>query len=405
MLEGSLHRQGPGLLQTLVESLDSLRLLGRRSWLAMLGIAVGCAAIVALLNIGQNAANEAMTAFKGMGAESIVASFPFSPLNSRTLPPTLDTRSLLKRLPAIAQVAPTTFHSGQVGYAGRTVDAVVLGTTGGLAETLDLKLAQGRFISDFDQQATYIVAGAKVAHELGIGGPGRSLIAGMQLQIEGYLFEVIGIARPQAPNPLIPIQVDEALFIPIESMRRLQPSPQISSVIAKVHDRGVITESAQDLRAYLEGVLKGHDVEVLVPQQLIDSLTHQSNTFSYLLAGLGGISLLVGGAGVMNVMLMNVSERRREIGVRMALGARARDIRMLFLLEAACLSVMGSLVGAAVGLLSAFLFVWFSGWRFTLAIESLPLGVGSSLLIGLFFGLYPAVTASRMQPVQALRDD
>ena len=405
MLEGSVHRQGPGFLQTLVESLDSLRLLGRRSWLAMLGIAVGCAAIVALLNIGQNAANEAMTAFKGMGAESIVASFPFSPLNSRTLPPTLDTRSLLKRLPAIAQVAPTTFHSGQVRYAGRTVDAVVLGTTGGLAETLDLKLAQGRFISDFDQQATYIVAGAKVAHELGIAGPGRSLIAGMQLQIEGYLFEVIGIARPQPPNPLIPIQVDEALFIPIESMRRLQSSPQISSVIAKVHDGGVITESAQDLRAYLEGVLKGHDVEVLVPQQLIDSLTHQSNTFSYLLAGLGGISLLVGGAGVMNVMLMNVSERRREIGVRMALGARARDIRMLFLLEAACLSVTGSLVGAAVGLLSAFLFVWFSGWRFTLVIESLPLGVGSSLLIGLFFGLYPAVTASRLQPVQALRDD
>lgn len=405
MLEGSVHRQGPGFLQTLVESLDSLRLLGRRSWLAMLGIAVGCAAIVALLNIGQNAANEAMTAFKGMGAESIVASFPFSPLNSRTLPPTLDTRSLLKRLPAIAQVAPTTFHSGQVRYAGRTVDAVVLGTTGGLAETLDLKLAQGRFISDFDQQATYIVAGAKVAHELGIAGPGRSLIAGMQLQIEGYLFEVIGIARSQPPNPLIPIQVDEALFIPIESMRRLQSSPQISSVIAKVHDGGVITESAQDLRAYLEGVLKGHDVEVLVPQQLIDSLTHQSNTFSYLLAGLGGISLLVGGAGVMNVMLMNVSERRREIGVRMALGARARDIRMLFLLEAACLSVTGSLVGAAVGLLSAFLFVWFSGWRFTLVIESLPLGVGSSLLIGLFFGLYPAVTASRLQPVQALRDD
>ncbi|UVL86210.1 ABC transporter permease [Pseudomonas sp. B21-028] len=405
MLEGSLHRQGPGLLQTLIESLDSLRLLGRRSWLAMLGIAVGCAAIVALLNIGQNAANEAMTAFKGMGAETIVASFPFSPLNSRALPPTLDTRSLLKKLPAIAQVAPTTFHSGQVRYAGRTVDAVVLGTTGGLAETLDLKLAQGRFISDFDQQATYIVAGAKVAHELGVGGPGRPLVAGMQLQIEGYLFEVIGIARPQAPNPLIPIQVDEALFIPIESMRRLQPSPQLSSVIAKVRNGAVITESAQDLRTYLEGVLKGHDIEVLVPQQLIDSLTHQSNTFSYLLAGLGGISLLVGGAGVMNVMLMNVSERRREIGVRMALGARARDIRMLFLLEAACLSVTGSLVGAAVGLLSAFLFVWFSGWRFTLAIESLPLGVGSSLLIGLFFGLYPAVTASRLQPVQALRDD
>lgn len=405
MPEGSLHHQGPGFLQTLIESLDSLRLLGRRSWLAMMGIAVGCAAIVALLNIGQNAANEAMTAFKGMGAESMVASFPFSQLNNRALPPTLDTRSLLKKLPSFAQVAPTTFHSGEVRFAGRKVDSAILGTTGGLAETLDLKLAQGRFISDFDQHATYIVAGAKVANELGLGRPDRPLVRGMQLQIEGYLFEVIGIAQPQIPNPLIPIQVDEALFIPIESMRRLQPSPQINSVIATVHDGAMITESANDLRAYLEGLFKGRDVEVLVPQQLIDSLTRQSNTFSYLLAGLGGISLLVGGAGVMNVMLMNVSERRREIGLRMALGARARDIRMLFLLEAACLSVTGSLVGAAIGLLSAFLFVWLSGWRFTLALESLPMGVGSSLLIGLFFGLYPAVTASRLQPVQALRDD
>ncbi|MCL6483471.1 MAG: FtsX-like permease family protein, partial [Janthinobacterium lividum] len=128
------------------------------------------------------------------------------------------------------------------------------------------------------------------------------------------------------------------------------------------------------------------------------------NTFSYLLAGLGGISLLVGGVGVMNVMLMNVSERRREIGVRMALGARPRDIRNLFLLETATLSVAGALLGALLGLIVSYSFTRISGWKFTLVPESLLLGCGSSLLIGLFFGLYPAISAARLQPVQALRD-
>lgn len=107
----------------------------------------------------------------------------------------------------------------------------------------------------------------------------------------------------------------------------------------------------------------------------------------------------------MNVMLMNVSERRREIGVRMALGARARDIRTLFLLEATTLSVAGAVLGALLGVAVAYVFTLFSGWQFSLSLSSLPLGIGSSLLIGLFFGLYPAIAASRLSPVVALRDE
>jgi putative ABC transport system permease protein len=107
----------------------------------------------------------------------------------------------------------------------------------------------------------------------------------------------------------------------------------------------------------------------------------------------------------MNVMLMNVSERRREIGIRMALGARQRDIRNLFLLEAVTLTAVGALCGAVVGMTAAYLYAWMSGWQFSLAVAALPLGVGSTLLVGLFFGIYPAVSASRLQPVEALRDE
>lgn len=170
-------------------------------------------------------------------------------------------------------------------------------------------------------------------------------------------------------------------------------------------DTSDLNTAADALKTYLGGLSRDRKAEVLVPQHLLDGLARQANTFAYLLAGLGGISLLVGGVGVMNVMLMNVAERRREIGIRMALGARARDIRNLFLIEAATLSVAGALLGASTGLAAAYTFVRISGWSFSLAPLSLPLGICSALTVGLFFGLHPALAAARLQPVQALRDD
>ncbi len=148
-----------------------------------------------------------------------------------------------------------------------------------------------------------------------------------------------------------------------------------------------------------------NEARVQVSQQVLDGLKRQTRTFTYLLAGLGIISLLGGGVGVMNVMLMSVAERRREIGVRMALGARQRDIRNLFLIEAVTLTAAGALSGAVLGVAAAYLYARFSGWTFSLAYAALPLGMGSTLLVGLFFGLYPAVSAARLQPVEALRDE
>lgn len=398
MGERNASRYGPTPVQALLEALESLRMLGRRSVLALIGIAVGCAAVVALLNIGNSAGSEATSIFKDLGTNKLVVSFLAKPGSTSLAPALIDVKSLLIAVPEIEQVAPLNIHSALIRHHGETSDATIIGTTSGLASILGLRLRQGRFLSDFDRQATYAIAGADITRKLG-------LRPGSRLQAEGYLFEIIGIIDEIAANPLTPINVNDSVFVPIEGMRRLQSSPEISMILAET--RGVLhlDSYAQSLKTYLGTVSNGRDVHVQIPRHLIDSLERQSDTFTYLLGGLGGISLLVGGVGVMNVMLMNVTERRREIGVRIALGARPCDIRNLFLLEASALSTIGALLGATVGLAFAYAFAELYSWPFSLSSLSLPLGIISSSAIGLFFGLYPAMTAARMQPIQALRDD
>lgn len=386
-------------IQALLEALDSLRLLGKRSVLALLGIAVGCAAVVALLNIGHNAAHEATHAFKEMGTNILVATFPSQLGKHRpVVASSLDARALRLAVSGVAYVTALSPFFASIRHSGHVVDATIHGTTPQLLPVLELQLTQGRFLSDFDRSTTYAVVGASVAKKLEIQ-------VGDRLPIEGYLFEVVGITVSTPHNLLVSVSPDDSIFIPIEGMRRLRPTPEIGSIVAQVKDTSRLTKDSFELKTYLQEMANGREVEVQVPQKLLEGLTRQANAFSYLLVGLGGISLLVGGVGIMNVMLMNVAVRRREIGVRMSLGARARDIRNLFLFEAAVLSIAGAFLGTAIGLACAYAFVKFSGWAFSLSPLSLPLGMCSALAVGIFFGLHPAQSAARLQPVQALRDD
>lgn len=394
-------KYGPTFAQQVGESFNSLRQLGRRSLLALLGITVGSAAIIALLNIGHAAAEDAMLAFREMGTDRLVVNFPLVQ-NAGPLPGALDTYALTHAIPDIASIAPLSFQAMNVRHNGRDTQTRLIGTTPELATVINLTMAEGRFLSEFDRKSAFAVVGAQIAQEL--GSEGRSLRAGDSLQIGHYLFDIIGVARPLAPNALIPVVPDMSIMIPLEGLQRLQPAPEIGSIVARAEPSADLPMTAQKLHAYLSTLLAGRPVDVQIPTQLLDGLKRQADTFSYLLAGLGGISLLVGGVGVMNVMLMNVTERRREIGLRLALGARPSDIRALFLLEASALSIAGALLGAMLGVLSAYAFAYFSGWIFSLDPHALPLGIGSSLLIGLFFGIHPAIAAARLQPLEALRD-
>ncbi|WP_233981138.1 ABC transporter permease [Pectobacterium versatile] len=396
---------GPSLQQRLLEPLNSLILLGRRAVLALLGIAVGCGSVVALLNIGHNAEAEAMGVFRGMGSDLLVASVQNRAGNHATgsAPADLDITVLRKNLPDIEAATPLIVTSTEARLRGRSLSTMVVGSRAELSDVLELKLAQGRYLSDFDEQSTYIVLGANVAEQWASQGGVAAL--GERVQVSGYLFEIVGTLQPQERNPLVPVSVDDSILMPISGMRRVMPTPQIVSVIARNGNSDTLMQTGAQLKDYLASLMPKFDIGVQIPQQLLEGMAQQSRMFSWLLAGLGGISLLVGGVGVMNVMVMNVSERRREIGVRMALGARPRDIAGLFLLEAVVLSACGALIGAVCGVVAAWLFVFFSDWSaFSLSGLSLPLGIGSSLAIGLFFGLNPAMTAARLEPVQALRD-
>ncbi|MFK3772919.1 ABC transporter permease [Pseudomonas sp. NPDC089406] len=392
---GPPEHYGPGLQMRLGESVASLRQLGRRAWLAVLGIAVGCAAVVALLNVGHSAAMHAQQLFQGMGSELMVANLiPVEDSASRVAA-VLD----LQALPAALRgLAPMAMAVADARSTSACQSVMVVGSTPALAGVLGLQVQQGRLLAARDADSTHVLLGAGLAQQLGASAGGR-------LQLGRYLFEVVGVLAPQGYNPMVPVAVDDALLMPLPGLRRLSASAQPSVVLALAGDGAGVAEAARVLQVFLQGRLPTVQVEVLLAQQLLDGMARQARLFTGLLAGLGAIALLVGGVGVMNVMLMNVSERRREIGVRMALGARPVDIAWLFLLEAALLAVAGALLGALVGLLAAWAFTAGSGWLLRLDPWSIPLGVASALGCGVFFGLQPALAAARLEPVVALRDD
>lgn len=391
------------LSQLLHEAFVSLRTLGKRSILALLGIVIGSSSVVALINIGHNASVDAAMIFKDMGTDTLVAQFPSKGSNNVPMRTRLDLDSVRLAVPAIANIGALSLFSGPIVFHGRTANANFVGSTPDIQQAMRLALREGRFLASFDANETYAVVGDQVAQTL--GAPGDPLRLGDRVRINDYLFLIIGILHNQPRAMLMPVQANESLFIPAEGMRRIFPSPQINNVIIRATPGQDMDQVARDTAAALQPQLTEHNVDITVPQQMIDGMTRQSRTFAYLLLALGAISLVGGGVGVMNVMLMNVSERRREIGIRMALGARQRDIRNLFLLEAVTLTAVGALCGAVLGMTAAWLYAWLSGWAFALAVAALPLGVGSTLLVGLFFGIYPAVSASRLQPVEALRDE
>ena len=391
------------LSQLLHEAFVSLRTLGKRSILALLGIVIGSSSVVALINIGHNAAVDAAMIFKDMGTDTLVAQFPPKGTGNVPMRTQLDLDAVRQAVPGIAHIGALSLFSGPVVFHGRTTNANFVGSTPDIQQAMRLNLGEGRFLSSFDANETYAVIGAQVAQALGTASDPVKL--GERVRINDYLFLIIGILHEQPRAMLMPIQGGESLFIPAEGMRRIYATPSISNVVIRAAPGQDMERMAQDATAALQRQLTDHTVDIQVPQQMIDGMTRQSRTFAYLLLALGAISLVGGGVGVMKVMLMNVSERRREIGIRMALGARQRDIRNLFLLEAVTLTAVGALCGAVLGITAAWLYAWLSGWAFTLAAPALPLGVGSTLLVGLFFGIYPAVSASRLQPVEALRDE
>ncbi|MGG5888426.1 ABC transporter permease [Falsiroseomonas sp. HC035] len=387
------------LRRVVAEAAANLLASRQRSALALLGIVIGAAAVIAMLNVGAIARNETVRQFRQLGTDILTLRVDGTTgMGSFQL---ADVEALPREVPMVAEIAPFVIGGGSVGHEGQVGNGSHLGVTAAFARVSRLRMQGGRFISDLDRYELYAVVGHGLARQLST--PYAPLRVGSNLRIGRYVFAVIGILDPVLHSPMMPVDIDSTLFVSIPNVRRIMANPALSMAIARMRPDADADQTTAQIQRYFAPKLRDAILSVQSARQLIAGMQSQMQLFTLLLGAVGAIALALGGVGVMNIMLVSIAERRREIGVRLAIGAEPGDIRTLFLAEAVLLSVTGGVLGIFLGIAGAWGFAWLSGWEFVISPSAAPLGAGVSVAVGIFFGFYPAVMASRLDPIEALR--
>ncbi|MCC7276329.1 MAG: ABC transporter permease [Alphaproteobacteria bacterium] len=383
---------------------DSFRnLVGnkQRSLLALLGIVIGTASVIAMVNIGSIVRNEALRQFEAMGTDLVTIS-----MQSASDPRGLSEREvdeLAARVPGIATATAYGSRTLEMTPDGRTqIWASMIGSTSQFMRVAEVAVVRGRALSALDGPELYAIAGEELVRQwrrAGLElGPG-SKIDGP----DGSIVTIVGILGTASFNPLLGLDLNKSLLLSAAAFARLMPESVLASVAIRAADEADPREVARATEARLRATYPGQTIQARSAEQLIEQMANQMRLYTLLLGAIGGISLVVGGVGVMNVMLVAVTERRREIGIRMAIGARRRSIVSMFLTEAICLSLTGGLIGTLIGIGTAHTASSLAGWTFQLAPSAIPFGAGVSAAVGIVFGYLPARQASRVDPIQALR--
>lgn len=386
------------------EALVSLNANRQRTVLALVGLALGVAAVTAMVSVGVTARAEALKRFKDLGTETmLIRKSAGNPAGrrSRAAIRMEDVAALPQQASTIVAAAPGSQVFGAVAYRGRALGPKgIVGVAQAVADLNKLPLVAGRFISDLDAHRQYCVVGDSIAQAMRAAGAQR--IVGEALTVAGRLYTVIGALAHTPESSLRPFRPDESVFLPITTAQRVF-GIEIQFVVARMAAEADNRIAAAEAQAHFENRTPGLRVRAQTAEDIIATLRQQMRLFTLLLAAVGGISLVVGGAGAMNVMLASVAERRREIGVRRALGARRRDIRNQFLIEAVTLSLAGGALGIALGVIVPYAICVYAGWSFLVAPTAMLAGFGVATGIGVFFGAYPARRAAQLNPIAALR--
>jgi len=390
-----------------------------RSVLTMLGIIIGVAAVITMVAVGNGATQRVQDQMKGLGSNiMLVLPGGVSQAGVRLGAQTRqrlteeDAQASAAEIPQVQVAAPTSRSSGQLVYGNVNWGTSIFGITNDYLEARDWPLKSGRGFDagELAGSAKVALLGATVARELfGDVDPVDQMV-----RVRGIPMTVIGLLESKGQNSMGQDQ-DDAIMVPISTLRnriwggdassRLK---SISSISVKVRDgenMKVVEESIKDLLRQRFKVAAGGDDPFTVRNltEILQAQEESSRVMTMLLAAVAGISLVIGGIGIMNIMLVSVTERTREIGLRMAVGARGRDILAQFLIEAITLSLIGGAIGVALGALSTIAIGRFADWQVSLSLGSILLAVGFSGFVGVFFGFYPARRASRLLPIQALR--
>ncbi|MFO7818419.1 MAG: ABC transporter permease [Thermodesulfobacteriota bacterium] len=390
--------------ENIKEALRSLLGSKQRTLLALLGIVIGIGSVIAMVSIGTIVQNEALRQFKEMGTDILQVSpeHGSGSRNNKAEFSLSDALRLDSMCGMIDIATPKTSTYGKLQFSGEVMDVPALGVTEAAKDLFKVNMVAGRFLSDLDVNMFYCVLGAKVADFLARQGVNKPL--GRKIIFNKKHFMIIGVAERMSMNSMRPYEINEGIIIPVSTSFRFPRSPKIQSITARVASGHAINPAIDQLKTYFQNEA-GVKVRVTSAEELINKMQKQMRMFTLLLGAIGSISLIVGGVGVMNVMLVSVSERKREIGIRRALGAKRMDIQAQFIIESLILCFVGGILGIGIGIGSSYVISRFSGWQFMVSPLSIILGVGVSVLIGLFFGFYPARQAAAQSPIEALRAD
>jgi putative ABC transport system permease protein len=385
-----------------------------RSGLTMLGIVIGNASVIAMVGIGQGTKQLASDQFESLGP-NVIFVVPGAEEERRTtfnLPKTLvweDAKAIAKQVPTVKEVAPQISNNELITYRNRNSNQLVVGTTAEYLSVRSFDLAKGRFFNDIDLKRNnrVVVLGSEIAEKLfSLQNP-----LGKTIRIKNISFEVIGIM--EAKGSFLGTNQDTTVYIPLTTMANQivgETSPygtELSFISIAAKDESSIRAAKfqiENLLRLRHQITSKDDFTVRTQQDVISIVGTVTSGLTVLLTAIAGISLLVGGIGVMNIMLVAVSERTKEIGLRKAIGAQEGDILAQFLIEATILSAAGGIIGIAIGVGGIVLVGLFSPLTPAISPVAILLSVGVSGGIGLFFGVFPAKSAAKLDPIVALRN-
>ena len=402
--------------QAILEALESLSGNKMRSGLTIMGIVIGVAAVIAMLGIGQGAQDTITGSISGIGSNLLfVFSGNFQEDVRNVEPITMGDVNALNdkfQAPSIAEVAPVLQSNVQVSFSGETASTTVNGVTPAYGVVRNWGVTEGEFINDEHVlgMASVALIGPEVADKL---FDRRDGITGETVRIEGQPYRIIGVLESKGGGSFG--SEDNVIMVPFSSAQNRLVSrdrDEVDVVYIQAVDADSVDlasdEIAQVLRYRHRTELGADDFTIFSQQDFVETAQTITGVFTIFLGGVAGISLLVGGIGIMNIMLVSVTERTREIGLRKALGARKRDILIQFLTESALLSMFGGVLGIGFGWLIAFVvgkIAEASGTPIApnIGLDAILLATLFSAAVGVFFGIYPANRAANLVPVEALR--
>ncbi|MGQ9729948.1 MAG: ABC transporter permease [Candidatus Zipacnadales bacterium] len=400
------------LVEGIRVALTALRANKMRSGLTMLGVVIGVGSVITMIAIGRGASADVEERIRSMGS-NLLTVWPgqareghlWGGVGSRTSLKLEDATAIERKLPGVIGVAPHVSGDAQVKWKNRNTYTSILGTTPAYVKVNNHPVEVGRFFSELEARSgrTVCLVGTTTIENLF----GKTDPVGQRVRIKNIPFDVLGVLKQKGTGG--PRDPDDVIVVPLGvAQRRLFGKDYVDRIFVAAQSTSSLAETADDITELLRRRHrirdpKDDDFNVRTQTEMLETFSETSRTFTLLLASIAAVSLIVGGIGVMNIMLVSVTERTREIGIRKAVGAKRRDILIQFLIESLTLCVVGGLIGVGLGMVAASLLSNMAGWRTIVTPWSIALAFSFSAAVGIGFGLYPARKAARLHPIEALR--